>query len=69
MKLPCKGTGIALFFKENSIFEYFIFLGKRSIKPGRGKWTIPGGGFEIRRDEDLSCTAEREFWKETEIVF
>ena len=39
-----KGAGIALFQKQDN--DYTILLGKRTIKPNKGKWSIPGGGFE-----------------------
>ena len=39
-----KGAGIALFQKQDN--DYTILLGKRTIKPKKGKWSIPGGGFE-----------------------
>lgn len=55
------GAGIALFRK--SINGYEIFLGKRSIKRGYGKWSIPGGGYE-GRDGSFNRCANREFQEE-----
>ena len=46
MKLPYKGGGVALFYKDKHTGEYSILLGKRTIEPGKGKWSIPGGGYE-----------------------
>lgn len=59
-----KGAGIALFKKQNN--DYAILLGKRTIKPNKGKWSIPGGGFE-KTDISLFETAIRELREETGI--
>ena len=59
-----KGAGIALFQKQNN--DYAILLGKRIIKPNKGKWSIPGGGFE-QTDNSLFETAIRELREETGI--
>ena len=59
-----KGAGIALFQKRNDV--YAILLGKRTISPQKGKWSIPGGGFE-KDDTSLYKTALREFKEETGI--
>ena len=59
-----KGAGIALFQKQNN--DYAILLGKRTIKPNKGKWSIPGGGFE-KTDNSLFETAIRELREETGI--
>ena len=66
MKLPYKGGGVALFYKDKHTGEYSILLGKRTIEPGKGKWSIPGGGYEPQ-DASICATAQREFWKETGI--
>lgn len=63
MKFPYKGGGIAL-FQQNDAGEYTVLLGKRINKPGKGKWSIPGGGYE-NKDSDLTETAKREFREET----
>ena len=63
MKIPYKGRGVAL-FQKNSDGEYSILLGKRINNPGKGRWSIPGGGF-AHKDKHLSETARREFWEET----
>lgn len=57
-----KGAGIALFKKDQN-GEYSILLGKRSINPDKGKWSIPGGGYE-KKDGNLFTTAKREFREE-----
>lgn len=67
MKLPYKGGGVALFYKDKITAEYSILLGKRSINPGKGKWSIPGGGYESF-DSNLAATAQREFKEETGIA-
>ena len=59
-----KGAGIALFQKQDN--DYTILLGKRTIKPNKGKWSIPGGGFE-KNDNFFFETAIREFREETGI--
>ena len=59
-----KGAGIALFQKQDN--DYTILLGKRTIKPNKGKWSIPGGGFE-KTDNSLFETAIRELREETGI--
>jgi len=63
MKLPYKGGGVAL-FQKNDINDFTILLGKRKNKPGKGKWSIPGGGYEDK-DKNLIDTAKREFREET----
>ena len=65
MKLPYKGAGVALFKKIDN--EYAILLGKRKYKPGVGKWSIPGGGYESKEDLTLFMTAKRELQQETDI--
>jgi len=55
------GAGIALFRK--TINGYEIFLGKRCVKKGFGKWSIPGGGYE-QKDNSFQCCASREFREE-----
>lgn len=59
-----KGAGIALFQEQDN--EYAILLGKRSINPDKGKWSIPGGRFE-QTDNSLFETAIRELREETGI--
>lgn len=59
-----KGAGILLFRSIGNGYE--VFLGKRKYNPGRGKWSIPGGGKETY-DKDYRACAERELWEETGI--
>lgn len=66
MKLFYKGAGIAIFTK-NEDGEYSILLGKRKYNPGKGKWSIPGGGYEVKKDKNLFITAVRETMEETGI--
>lgn len=51
-------------FQRNVEGEYTILLGKRKRHPGKGRWSIPGGGAEAC-DADLAATARREFWEES----
>ncbi len=62
MKLPYKGAGVALFKKID--YEYAILLGKRKYNPQADKWSIPGGGYELK-DLTLYMTAKRELREET----
>ena len=59
-----KGAEITLFKKQNN--DYAILLGKRTIKPNKGKWSIPSGRFE-KSDNFFFETAIREFREETGI--
>ena len=62
MKLPYKGAGVALFKKADG--EYQVLLGNRKYKPQAGKWSIPGGGYELK-DLTLFTAARRELKEET----
>lgn len=62
MKLPYKGAGVALFKKTDN--GYAILLGKRKYNPQADKWSIPGGGYELK-DLTLYMTARRELHEET----
>ena len=64
MKYPYKGAGIALFKKVNG--EYEILLGCRTIPPGAGKWSIPGGEYK-KGDKGFLGNAERELLEETKL--
>lgn len=61
-----KGAGIALFKKTSE--GYSILLGKRTINPGKGKWSIFGGKSETF-DKTPFETAKREFTEESGIIF
>ena len=41
-----KGAGILFSKKVDS--KQFISLGKRTIRPQEGYWSVPGGGLDIR---------------------
>ena len=43
------GAGI-LMWVEAQDKDISVLLGKRSIHPGKGKWSIPGGGWSRRED-------------------
>ncbi len=60
-----KGAGILMFRRNGNGFE--VFLGQRKYNPGRGKWSIPGGGKE-RKDRDYREAAERELMEESGLV-
>ena len=57
-----KGAGIALFKKTSD--GYSVLLGKRTIKPNKGKWSIFGGRTESY-DNTPYETAKREFREES----
>ena len=61
-----KGAGIALFKKTSG--GYCILLGKRTINPGKNKWSIFGGRSEPF-DKNTFETAKREFKEESGISF
>ncbi|AEV30156.1 ADP-ribose pyrophosphatase [Sphaerochaeta pleomorpha str. Grapes] len=49
MKIPYHGAGVLLWAKDEDD-KMVILLGKRSINPEKGKWSIPGGGWDLRKD-------------------
>ena len=59
-----KGAGMMLFRNRNGRFE--VLLGKRSVKHGYGKWSIPGGKMEKKDNTFFDC-AVRELKEETGI--
>ena len=63
-----KGAGVALFKKLGESEGYGILLGKRSINPGKGNWSIPGGGFEQGKDKSLYENDIRECKEEIGIM-
>ena len=65
MKYPYKGAGVALLKKVNG--EYEIMLGCRTIAPGAGKWSIPGGEYKKGVDKNSFDNAERELREETKL--
>ena len=46
---PYHGAGI-LFWTDDDNGQLSVLLGKRSINPGKGKWSIPGGGWSRSMD-------------------
>ena len=58
------GAGVFLIREKNGGYE--VLLGKRSIKRGFCKWSIPGGGKE-KRDSTFRDCAFRELKEETGI--
>ena len=62
MRFPYRGAGIGL------ICDGRILLGKRSDRPFRGQWCVPGGGRE-KTDSSELATAIREFTEETGVDF
>ena len=61
-----KGAGIALFKKNSDV--YCILLGKRTINPDKGKWSIFDGKREPF-DKSSFETAKREFKEECALSF
>jgi 8-oxo-dGTP pyrophosphatase MutT (NUDIX family) len=70
MRLPYRGAG-CLLYTTDSEGTTWIYLGRRRLEPGRGKWSIPGGGAEGggrgKSWEPFWHTARRETWEETRI--
>ena len=62
MRFPYHGAGIGL------VHEGRILLGKRSDRPFRGLWSVPGGGREKTDASELD-NAVREFCEETGVDF
>ena len=62
MRFPYRGAGIGL------ILDGRILLGKRTDRPFKGQWCVPGGGREKPDASELS-TAAREFAEETGVDF
>lgn len=46
---PYYGAGLLL-WTQNEQEKKFVLLGKRSIHPGKGKWSIPGGRWSEKKD-------------------
>jgi len=59
------GSGV-LCWKEESNGDLLVLLGKRSMNPGLGKWSIPGGswekkdGYRNKKKRDYKKAAMRE---------
>lgn len=62
MRFPYHGAGIGL------VKDGRILLGKRSDKPFKGTWCVPGGGREKTDSSELD-NAFREFSEETGVDF
>ena len=62
MRFPYHGAGIGL------VCDGRILLGKRTDRPFRGLWCVPGGGRE-KTDSSELYTAIREFTEETGVDF
>jgi 8-oxo-dGTP pyrophosphatase MutT (NUDIX family) len=67
---PYFGAGI-IFWMKDEHGELFVLLGKRSVNPGKGKWSIPGGrwekwkdGYDCFNNHNFEQTAIRESWEE-----
>ncbi len=54
MEKPYHGAGILIWSidKDNNIL---VLLGNRSINPAKGKWSIPGGQWDIKKDLYDEC--------------
>ena len=53
-----KGAGILFIKKEEK--QYFVSLGKRTVSPQKGYWSIPGGRMSVKDDCDFWKCAVRE---------
>ena len=62
MRFPYRGAGIGL------ILDGRILLGKRTDRPFKGQWCVPGGGREKADASELD-NAIREFTEETGVDF
>ena len=60
------GAGVLLFRYNRNDGRFEVLLGKRSIRHGYGKWSIPGGGME-KIDSGYAACAYRELREETGI--
>lgn len=49
MKIPYHGAGILLWARDEQD-KIIVLLGKRSINPDKGKWSIPGGEWNAKKD-------------------
>ncbi|MBK5201855.1 MAG: NUDIX hydrolase [Spirochaetaceae bacterium] len=49
MNKPYHGAGILIWTVDEQD-NIMVFLGKRSINPAKGKWSIPGGGWDEKKD-------------------
>ena len=58
------GAGVLLFRYNRNDGRFEVLLGKRSIRHGYGKWSIPGGGME-KCDSGYAACAYRELREET----
>ena len=48
---PYHGAGLLL-WSQDAQGKIFVLLGERVINPGKGKWSIPGGRWDHRKDID-----------------
>ncbi|MFY7794112.1 MAG: NUDIX hydrolase [Chitinophagaceae bacterium] len=61
---PWRGGGV-LFYRRRPDGTLTILLFKRKHRPGKGRFSIPGGKFDRRYDRRLEDTGLRELWEET----
>ncbi len=70
---PYHGAGLLLWMRDEQ-GKPNVLLGKRSIEPGKGKWSIPGGKWDPKKDIDTDGnpdylkTALRETEEEIKLV-
>ena len=69
-RLPYHGAGI-LVWRKTAFGKTEVLLGLRMYDPQAGMWSIPGGGWDERKDgfeegttPDYRATAIRETWEE-----
>ncbi len=69
--IPYHGAGIILYHKdEEGLIR--VLLGRRATRPGIGRWSVPGGGYEakdgrIDGKRDLKAAAIRETREEISV--
>ena len=70
---PYYGAGLLVWMRDEQ-GKLHVLLGKRSIEPGKGKWSIPGGKWDDKKDIDMDGnpdylkTALRETEEEIKLV-
>ena len=61
--VPLTSVDLVIFTLREQSLQ--VLLVKRAEHPGKGKWALPGGFIDIRRDTDLDATALRKLREKT----
>jgi 8-oxo-dGTP pyrophosphatase MutT (NUDIX family) len=69
---PYHGAGVLFWCKNEHDSSISILLGKRLYNPLKGKWSVPGGGYEredgfISKKFNYRATAMRESYEEIDV--